>query len=405
VVSLAVIDIDGLNEVNDAFGRHIGDQLLAAFAERLRQAVSHGAGRIGDDEFVLVLISPDSQEAQQTFAAIAQALGRPYWLGEQSVRIGTTMGIAHALRENVGRDELLRCADLALRAAKRKNRGGMVEFRPAIDAEFSERRFIERELRRALADESLDVHYQPIVKADGTGITGVEALLRWTHPERGAIAPAVFVPVAEQTGLMDKLGKFVLRRALTDAKRWPALSISVNLSPVQVRNPALIHFVAALLTETRITPSRVVLEMTESVLIDNPDEAKRRLDALHSLGVKLALDDFGTGYSSLTYLQRFRFDMLKIDQGFVQQLGQARGGEAIIHAIVALGRALGLRIQAEGVETEQQRVLLRLAGCEDMQGYLFAKPGPREMIDRLLAETEMSAAGARPILRAMAVGA
>ena len=303
------------------------------------------------------------------------------------------------------RDELLRRADLALRAAKRKNRGGMLEFRPAIDAEFSERRFIERELRRALAGESLDVHYQPIVKADGTGITGVEALLRWTHPERGAIAPAVFVPVAEQTGLMDKLGKFVLRRALTDAKRWPALSISVNLSPVQVRNPALIHFVAALLTETRITPARVVLEMTESVLIDNPDEAKRRLDALHAIGVRLALDDFGTGYSSLTYLQRFRFDMLKIDQGFVQQLGQARGGEAIIHAIVALGRALGLRIQAEGVETEQQRVLLRLAGCEDMQGYLFAKPGPREMIDRLLAETDMSAVGARPIRRAMAVGA
>ena len=399
-LGLAVIDVDGLNEVNDACGRHIGDQLLAGLAERLRQVVPHGAGRIGDDEFVVVLIAPDKEDAHETFAAVTQLLGRPYWLGEQSVQIATTSGVAYALRDNVGRDELLRNADLALRAGKRKKRGGMLEFRPAIDAEFSERRFIERELRRALATEALDVHYQPIVKADGTRITGVEALLRWTHPERGAIAPADFVPVAEQSGLMSTLGEFVLRRALTDALRWPELTIAVNLSPVQVRDPAMIQLVTAVLTETRISPSRVVLEMTESVLIDNPEEAKRRLDALHSIGVRLALDDFGTGYSSLTYLQRFPFDRLKIDQGFVQPLGQARGGEAIIHAIVALGRALGLQIMAEGVETEQQRVVLRLAGCDEMQGYLFARPGPRETIDRLLTQADLPARGARPILRA-----
>jgi EAL domain-containing protein (putative c-di-GMP-specific phosphodiesterase class I) len=193
---------------------------------------------------------------------------------------------------------------------------------------------------------------------------------------------------------MNSLGEFVLRRALSDALRWPEFTISINLSPMQVGNPALVQLVAAALRETRISPSRVVLEMTEGVLIDNPDEAKRRLDALRALGIQLALDDFGTGYSSLTYLQRFRFDMLKIDKGFVRALGGSRGGEAIVQAIVALGRALNLRILAEGIETEEQRVLLRLAGCEEMQGFLFAEPAPREAIDRLRANAKPSAAAA-----------
>ncbi len=392
VVSLALIDIDGLNEVNAAHGHHIGDALLADFAERLRLVAPHSVGRIGDDEFALMLTTSDSRDALHVFAEMARTLTRPFWLGEQSVQIGATIGISHALRDSAGRDDLMRRADLALRAAKRKNRGGMLEFKPALDAEFSERRFIERELRHALADKAFDLHYQPIVTADGTRITGVEALLRWNHPARGDIPPAVFVPVAEQTGLMGKLGEFVLRRALADAKRWPMLSISVNVSPLQMRDPGFVNLVAAVLRETRITPGRVVLEMTEGVLIENPDEARRRLDALHALGVRLALDDFGTGYSSLSYLRRYRFDMLKIDQGFVQALGRTNEAEAIIKAIVALGRALDLSILAEGVETEEQRVLLRLAGCDEMQGYLFARPGPRESIDRMLARNDMPGA-------------
>ena len=386
VVTLAIIDIDGLNVINDGYGRQMGDAVLASFAERLRQTQAQFVGRIGDDEFVLALISGSARDSWDEIAEIAKQLTRPYWLGEQAVQIGVTIGLAHAVSDSLGGDDLMRCADLALREAKRKNRGGMVEFRTAMDAEFSERQFIERELRRAIADNALDLHYQPIMTADGTYMTGVEALLRWNHPERGDIPPGIFVPVAERTGLMVKLGEWVLRRALTDAARWPELSIAINLSPVQVRDPALVKFVVEVLTETRISPSRVVLEMTEGVLIENPDEARRRLDGLRTIGVQLALDDFGSGYSSLTYLQRFHFDKLKIDQGFVQSLGHARGSEAIIQAIVGLGRALNLSVTAEGVETEEQRVLLRLAGCDEMQGYLFARPGSRESIDRLLAE-------------------
>jgi EAL domain-containing protein (putative c-di-GMP-specific phosphodiesterase class I) len=255
-----------------------------------------------------------------------------------------------------------------------------------MDVEFEDRRFLERELKRAIGDGALDVHYQPIVTADGVRIVGAEALLRWTNPVRGVIAPAAFVPAAEQAGLMGELGAFVLRRALADARRWPELTIAVNLSPVQVRDPALVDLVAEVLAETRVAPARVVLEVTEGVLMDDPDEAKIRLDALRALGVRLALDDFGTGYSSLTYLQRFPFDKLKIDRGFVAPLGRAADSRAMVQAIVALGRALGLSLLAEGVETEEQRVLLRLAGCEEMQGFLFAQPAPREALDELIKE-------------------
>jgi EAL domain-containing protein (putative c-di-GMP-specific phosphodiesterase class I) len=266
----------------------------------------------------------------------------------------------------------------------------VLHFEPAMDVEFENRRFFERELKRALDDidggrAALDVHYQPIVSADGSRIIGAEALLRWTHPERGPIPPSRFVAAAERCGLMGQLGEFVLHRALEDAARWPDLSIAVNLSPVQVRDQRLVDAMAGMLAQHRIPASRLVLEVTEGVLIDDPEEAKKRLDALQALGVRLALDDFGTGYSSLTYLQRFKFDKLKIDKGFVEPLGRNADSLALVQAIVALGRALGMTLLAEGVETEEQRVLLRLAGCEEMQGYLFARPAPREALDRLVA--------------------
>jgi len=253
-----------------------------------------------------------------------------------------------------------------------------------MDVEFDDRRFLERELKRALDANALDVHYQPIVGADGARILGAEALLRWTHPVRGAIPPGKFVPIAEHCGLMGRLGEFVLRRALGDARRWPGLTIAVNLSPVQVRDPALVETVTAMLAEYGVPASRLMLEVTEGVLIDNPAEAKARLDAIKALGVRLALDDFGTGYSSLTYLQRFRFDKLKIDRGFVEPLARDAQSQAVVQAIVALGRAMDLTLLAEGVETEEQRVLLRLAGCDEMQGYLFARPAPRETLDKLV---------------------
>ena len=209
-------------------------------------------------------------------------------------------------------------------------------------------------------------------------------MLRWTHATRGAIGPAIFIPVAEQMGLMDTLGAFVLRRALSEAKRWPDLYVAVNLSPLQVRDRAIVDLVRSALAESGVPPSRLMLEITEGVLIDNPDEMVKRIEDLHALGVRIALDDFGSGYSNLGYLQRFPLDKLKIDRSFVTALGNSANGGVIIQAIVALGRALGLTVVVEGVETEQQRVLLRLAGCDEMQGYLFARPAPAKAIDRLL---------------------
>jgi EAL domain-containing protein (putative c-di-GMP-specific phosphodiesterase class I) len=224
------------------------------------------------------------------------------------------------------------------------------------------------------------------VRAEGAAIIGVEALLRWDHPSRGPIPPGTFVPVAEEAGLMPQLGEFVLRRAIADAERWPDLYVSVNVSPVQLRDRAFVGLVSAVLQESGFDPSRLVLEMTESVLVENPDEITARLQELRGLAVRLALDDFGSGYSSLSYLQKLPFDKLKIDRSFVLALESSANGGIIIQAIVALGRALGMAVVIEGVETDAQRVLLRLAGCSEMQGYLFARPAPREAIDELVSE-------------------
>jgi diguanylate cyclase (GGDEF)-like protein len=392
VLTLAFLDLDGLKDINDALSHRVGDALLKAFAARIKDILPLRAfcGRFDGDEFALVIAGPDVAAAEAAMASLVGALSRPFWIDEQVVQVGVTAGLAHAPRDAQSRDEMMRCADLALRAAKKKQRGGIAYFEPAMEVEFEDRRFLEKELRQALDEKALEVHYQPIVSADGIYIVGAEALLRWTHPQRGAIPPEQFVAVAEQSGLIAQLGEFVLRRAIADARRWPGLYMAVNLSPVQVRDPALVELVSDTLARNGVAPSRLMLEVTEGVLIDNPDEAKARLDALKALGIRLALDDFGTGYSSLTYLQRFNFDKLKIDRGFVTALGRDASSNALVQAIVALGRALDLTLLAEGVETEEQRVLLRLAGCEEMQGHLFAHPGPREALDRLLAEAAPS---------------
>ena len=231
------------------------------------------------------------------------------------------MGLAQAPDDGLTAEELARRAGLALRAAKREGRGAVRRFEPQIETDYAERRFLLHELQTAIPLQMFDVHYQPVVAAAGGGIIGVEALVRWTHPTRGNIPPSVFIPLAEQSGLMSQLGEIVLRRALADAARWPDLSVAVNLSPVQIRDRWLVDLVAAVMEESDIAPSRVVLEVTEGVLIDNPQETKARLEALRALGVSIALDDFGTGYASLSYLQRFPFDRLKIDRAFVASLG------------------------------------------------------------------------------------
>jgi diguanylate cyclase (GGDEF)-like protein len=391
VTTFALIELDGMEDVTAHLGVLGSDELMVAVADRLREALPAGAlcGRIGSDEFAVMHTADENFDAAAMIEGVLESLARPHWF-DAVVRMSAHAGFAQAPRHATTRGELTRRAELSLRAAAKKGPGAIVGFEPALDTVSTDQKFIQRELPRALTANELDLHFQPIIAAHGGRIVGVEALLRWTHAVRGPIGPAVFIPVAEQMGLMDELGAFVLRRALHEAKRWPDLYVAVNLSPLQVRDRKIVDLVRSALAESGVPPTRLMLEITEGVLIDNPEEMVKRIQDLHALGVRVALDDFGSGYSNLGYLQRFPLDKLKIDRSFVLALGNSANGGVIIQAIVALGRALGLSVLVEGVETEQQRVLLRLAGCDEMQGFLFAKPAPAAVIDRLLEQQKAS---------------
>jgi diguanylate cyclase (GGDEF)-like protein len=385
-VVLALIDLDGFRDVNDSQGRSGGDALMRQVAERLQASLPPNVqfGRFEDDEFAAIMESNNGDDAAMLAESLRGSLSRPIFM-EQNWQVTAGIGIAQAPADGNTAEELSRRADLALRAAKRKGRGTVQTFEPVIEMDNAEKSFIRRELEAAIAACSLEVHYQPVVAAAGAGMIGVEALCRWHHPVRGAIAPSVFIPLAEQSGLMPALGEFVLRRALIDGARWPNLTVAVNLSPLQIRDPKLLDLIAGIAHESGIAPSRVILEITESVLIEDPQATQQRLEALRALGVGLALDDFGTGYSSLSYLQKFPFSQIKIDRAFVASLGSTATAGAVIQSIVTLGHALGMKVLAEGIETDEQRVLLRLAGCDEMQGYLFGKPRAAEVVDKAVA--------------------
>jgi diguanylate cyclase (GGDEF)-like protein len=375
VVALALVDLDGFREVNDTLGRSGGDALLKSIAEHLEAGVPPGTmlGRFEEDEFAVIVESDDPGVEDLLIESLRASLLRPIFM-DRMWQITASIGVARAPDHGASGEEIVRRAGLALRAAKRAGRGNARRFEPQIETDYAERRFLLHELQSAIALQTFDIKYQPIVAADGGAMVGVEALLRWTHPTRGPIAPSVFIPLAEQSGLMSQLGEIVLRRALSDGARWPTLSVAVNLSPLQIRDRWLVDLVANIMAETGIEASRVVLEVTEGVLIDNPQEAQSRLEALRALGVRLALDDFGTGYSSLLYLRRFPFDKLKIDRSFVLSIEKAADAAAIVHAIVSLGRGLGMNVTAEGVETADQQLFLRAAGVHSMQGYRFGRP-------------------------------
>ena len=396
-VTLCYLDLTGFRELSDAFGRPWSNELVRVAADRLRELDWPGSalGRLGRHRFILILRSKHPEAGMRMARDVDKLLAKPMTVQGQIVHVSAHIGVTYAPRDGVTSDDLFRHATLAMRAAKRAGRGHIVAFESTMEADLHERRFLERELKRALDEDTLEVHYQPIVSAEGSQIIGVEALLRWSHPTRGNIPPMVFVSVAEQTGIMSRLGEYVLYRALNDAKRWPNLYVAINLSPIQLKDRALFALVSAMLEETGIEGSRVVLEITEGMLIDDPEESRKRLEEIRELGVRVALDDFGAGYSSLSYLQRLPFDKLKIDGSFVAPLGKSENSGFIIQAIVALGRALNLSVLVEGVETEEQRVLLRLAGCHEMQGFLFARPGPPKTIDALLLEAKLEAARAQ----------
>ncbi|MCB8819377.1 putative bifunctional diguanylate cyclase/phosphodiesterase [Microvirga rosea] len=378
-VAVLCLDLDRFKDVNDTLGHETGDALLKLVARRLQACVREEdvVARLGGDEFAILQLSiHEPHESAVLAARIVESLGEPYDIAGQEIVIGTSVGIALSEGDPTP-DQLLKHADLALYRAKSGGRGTFRFFEPEMDAQLQARRALEVDLRKALANSEFELFYQPQVDIRKKEITGYEALLRWRHPERGIVSPAEFIPVAEDIGLISPLGEWVIHEASREAVNWPAsVKVAVNLSPVQFRNKNLVQCVKNALAESTLCPSRLELEITESVLLQDNDTTLATLHQLRKLGVRIAMDDFGTGYSSLSYLRSFPFDKIKIDQSFVQGLSSRADCLAIVQSIAGLGANLGMSTVAEGVETEDQLVQLRAAGCTEVQGYYFGRPKP-----------------------------
>jgi diguanylate cyclase (GGDEF)-like protein len=383
------LDLDRFKSVNDSLGHSIGDALLCAVTERLQRVVSDAdtVARLGGDEFAIVQSKATPAQASELAAQIIDALVDPFDVRGHQVVIGTSIGIALAPNDGAEPDQLLRNADMALYRAKAEGRGTYHFFQPEMDAQMQERRRLELDLRKALAAEQFELHYQPLVDLPHGAVSGFEALLRWNHPERGMVPPDTFIPVAEEIGLIVPLGDWVLKQACRDAVKWPErLTVAVNLSAAQFRSPTLALSVMAALGQSGLAASRLELEITETVLLQ---ENRAVLDALHQfrkLGVRICMDDFGTGYSSLSYLRSFPFDKIKIDRSFISELGKESDCVVIIRAVMRLGSSLGMITTAEGVETEQQLDILRSEGCMQAQGYLFSRPKPASEVPAMLQQ-------------------
>nr|WP_246563512.1 EAL domain-containing protein [Bradyrhizobium liaoningense] len=388
-VALLMLGLDNFKSVNDTLGHAVGDKLLRGVAKRLRSTLREedALARLNSDEFAIVqsgLTRPE--DAVMLAKRLVEAIADPYLLDGHSVVIGASIGIAMAPGDGDDSEKLLKSADMALSRAKADSRGTFAFFEAALDAKAQSRRKIEVELRDAIQNDVLRPYYQPLIDLSSGRITGFEALVRWPHAERGMVSPAEFIPVAEDTGLINPLGGLMLRRACLDAAAWPDdVRVAVNLSPLQFRSGNLLSIVTDALKHSGLPPRRLELEITETLLLEKSAQVLATLHALRALGVRISMDDFGTGYSSLSYLRRFPFDKIKIDQSFVRDLGANREAQAIIRSIVSLGKGLGVTITAEGVETEAELSCLRAEGCDEGQGFLFSKARPNAEIISLLA--------------------
>jgi diguanylate cyclase (GGDEF)-like protein len=400
-IAVLYIDIDEFKSVNDTLGHAVGDELLKAVANRLRGCIgkSDVVARLGGDEFAIIQAGVTGRaEVTDLVTRIYEAIRIPHECAGHLLTTDASIGIALAPDDGADLNELLKNADLAMYGAKADGRRTYRFFEPSMDAHVKAQRALEAELRKAIVAGDFEIHYQPLVNLRDNAVTGCEALLRWRHGELGPISPAQFIPVAEDTGLINELGEWVLNTACAEAAKWPDhIKIAVNVSPVQFRNQTLALKVAAALAASGLAANRLELEITEAVLMRDDEAALVMLHELKRLGVRIALDDFGTGYSSLSYLQRFPFDKIKIDRCFIKDIADSGGSSAIVQAVVDIGAARNMTTTAEGVETEAQREILRALDCTEMQGYLFSAAVPATEISRLLrSEPEsLTAAPAR----------
>jgi diguanylate cyclase (GGDEF)-like protein len=381
------IDIDEFKGVNDALGHLVGDELLKSVAESLRGCAgpTDFVARLGGDEFAIVQSAVTSQDqVNELVARVFAAIRTPYDCMGHHLTTDASIGIALAPGHGTALDQILKNADMAMYAAKSAGRRTYRFFEPEMDAKVRERRQLEIDLRHAIAHGGLEVYYQPCLSLKDDRITGCEALVRWRHPERGMVSPAEFIPIAEDTGLINEIGEWVLATACRDAAGWPDdIRLAVNVSPVQFKSGTLALKIMAALAASNLPASRLELEITEAVLIRDDETALAILHQLRAIGVRIALDDFGTGYSSLSYLHRFPFDKIKIDRCFVSDIAGPDGSASIVQAVVNLASARRMATTAEGVETEEQQRLLRALGCSEMQGYLFSAAKPADKVMEL----------------------
>ncbi|MGO4705242.1 putative bifunctional diguanylate cyclase/phosphodiesterase [Microvirga sp. 2MCAF38] len=393
-LAVLCLDLDRFKDVNDSLGHETGDALLKAVASRIRNCIggSDVAARLGGDEFVVLQISPrEPHDCAVLATRLIDTLGAPYDIDGQEIVIGASVGIALTSHGSVTPDELLKHADLALYRAKSNGRGTFRFFEPEMDEQLQARRQLEIDLRKALPNGEFELYYQPQIDIRADEICGFEALLRWHHPDRGMVPPGEFIPVAEDIGLISALGEWVIQQACAEAATWPErVKVAVNLSPVQFRNRTLVQSVVSALTSSGVTPDRLELEITESVLLQDSEATLATLYQLREFGVRIAMDDFGTGYSSLSYLRSFPFDKIKIDQSFVRELSSRADCLAIVQSIASLGASLGMAVSAEGVETEEQFRQLKATGCTEVQGYYFGRPGPARNIVHSLADLRVA---------------
>jgi diguanylate cyclase (GGDEF)-like protein/PAS domain S-box-containing protein len=386
-VAVLLLDLDHFKEVNDTLGHPVGDAVLRGTASRLRQCVREGdtVARLGGDEFAVIVTGyTDVAEVRALARRIIDAANRGHEMAGETALVGGSAGIS--LSGTRDPERLLKEADIALYVAKGDARGGYRIFEPAMESGLNERQALRADLRVGLERQEFELHYQPIVDLKRGEISGFEALLRWRHPRHGLVSPEVFIPLAEETGLILAIGDWALREACAEAARWPGdISVAVNLSTRQFRDNNLVDIISHALDRSGLPPARLELEITESVLLKDSRANLITLRRLRDSGIRIALDDFGTGYSSLGYLQRFPFSKIKIDRSFISGLPQSEESQAIVRAVIGLGRALGMRVTAEGVETAAQLDWIR-SGCDEAQGYFLSRPVPADMVPALLEE-------------------